>query len=85
MTEKPNSEHVFWARGLNRLAREQAQKKGVPDHVMAQAMMVQAWMLFTGQSEEDARLAVRGIYSASLQRTRLHEMGPAPEPKEPTA
>jgi hypothetical protein len=82
MTEKPNSEHVFWARELNRLAREQAQKKGVPDHVMAQAMMVQAWMLLTGQSEEDARLAVRGIYSASLQRTQLHQTSRAPEPKD---
>jgi hypothetical protein len=48
-------------------------------------MMVQAWMLFTGQSEEDARLAVRGIYSASLQRTQRQETSRAPEHKEPTA
>jgi hypothetical protein len=84
MTEKPNTEHLFWARELIRLAREQAEKKGVPDHVMAQAMMVQAWMLFTGQSEEDARKAVSGLYSATLQRQVLRGKSQTPEGEGPS-
>jgi hypothetical protein len=74
-TGKPNVEHVFWANELTRLAREQAQQKGVPDHIMAQAMMVQAWMLLTGQSQEEARRTVSGLYSASLQRQVLQGEG----------
>lgn len=59
-------EQLFWARELIKLAREQAVRKGVPNHVMAQAMMVQSWMLFTGQSEEEAAKAVSAIYSSSM-------------------
>ena len=77
MSENPSTEHLFWARELNRLAREQAQKKGVPDHVMAQAMMVQAWMLFTGQSEEEARRFVSGLYSASMAKKMAGGGGPS--------
>jgi hypothetical protein len=64
----PATQHLFWAREMLRLAREQATKKGVPDHVMAQAMMVQAWMLFTAQSEEEARKSVSRLYAASLAK-----------------
>jgi hypothetical protein len=75
----PSTQHLFWARELVKLAREQATKKGVPDHVMAQAMMVQSWMLFTGQSEEEARKSVSGLYAASLAKKV------AAKPKEPKA
>jgi hypothetical protein len=77
MSENPSTEHLFWAREFNRLAREQAQKKGVPDHVMAQAMMVQAWMLFTGQSEEEARISVGKIYAASAAKKMAESGGPS--------
>jgi hypothetical protein len=40
----------------------------VPDHVMAQAMLVQAFMLFTGQSEEDSSQAVRDLYVHSMAK-----------------
>lgn len=68
MPEAPSTEHLFWARELVQLSRQQAAKKGVPDHVMAQAMLVQAWMLFTGQSEEQARKSVSGLYATSLAK-----------------
>ena len=64
----PSTEQLFWARELIKLAREQAKKKGVPDHVMAQAMLVQAWMLFTGQTEEEARKSVSGLFAASMAK-----------------
>jgi hypothetical protein len=75
----PSTQHLFWARELVKLAREQASKKGVPDHVMAQAMMVQSWMLFTGQSEEEARKSVSGLYAASMAKKVTAK------PKEPKA
>jgi len=68
MSDKPSTEQLFWAREFVRLAREQAAKKGVPDHVVAQAMLVQAWMLFTGQSEEEARKSVSGLFAESMAR-----------------
>ena len=60
--------HLFWARELVQLARSEAAKKGVPDHVMAQAMLVNAWMLFTGQGERDARKSVAGLFTASMAK-----------------
>jgi hypothetical protein len=75
----PSTQSLFWARELIKLAREQATKKGVPDHVMAQAMMVQAWMLLTGQTEEEARKSVSGLYAASLAKKV------APKPENPKA
>jgi hypothetical protein len=68
MTNKANREHLFWARELVRLSREQAAKKGVPDHVMAQAMLVQSFMLFTGQPERDAAKAVSALYTTSMAK-----------------
>jgi hypothetical protein len=68
MSDKPSTEQLFWAREFVRLAREQAAKKGVPDHVMAQAMLVQAWMLFTGQSEEEARKSVSSLFAESMAK-----------------
>jgi hypothetical protein len=65
---KPTREQLFWARELVQLARKQAVSKGVPDHVMAQAMLVQAFMLFTGQSEEDSSQAVRDLYVHSMAK-----------------
>jgi hypothetical protein len=66
MSGNSMTEQLFWARELIKLAREQATQKGVPDHVMAQAMLVQAWMLFTGQSEEESKNSVQGLFAASL-------------------
>jgi hypothetical protein len=66
----PTTQHLFWARELIRLARQQAVKKGVPDHVMAQAMLVQAWMLFTGQNEEESRKSVSGLFASSMARKK---------------
>jgi hypothetical protein len=68
MIDKTPTQHLFWARELIKLAREQAAAKGVPDHVMAQAMLVQSWMLFTGQSEADAKKSVSKIYSESISK-----------------
>jgi hypothetical protein len=68
MSDQPSTEHLFWARELVKLSREQAAKKGVPDHVMAQAMLVQAFMMLTGQSEEDAAKSVSGLYAASVAK-----------------
>lgn len=68
MTSAPSTEHLYWARELVQLARQQAVKKGVPDQVMAQAMLVQAWMLFTGQTEEEARKSVSQLYATSLAK-----------------
>jgi hypothetical protein len=62
------TQHLFWAREFTQLARQQASKKGVPDHLMAQAMLVQAWMLFTGQDEDASRKAVSGIFSTSMAK-----------------
>ena len=64
----PSREHLFWARELVQLARQEAKRKGVPDHAMAQTMMVQSWMLFTGQNEEEARKTVSGLFAASMAR-----------------
>jgi hypothetical protein len=58
----------FWAREFVHLARKQAVSKGVPDHVMAQAMLVQAFMLFTGQSEEESKNAVRDLFANSMAK-----------------
>ena len=68
MPEKSSTNHLFWARELVQLARKQAAEKGVPDHVMAQAMLVQAWMLFTGQDEKQARKSVSSLYSNSIAK-----------------
>jgi hypothetical protein len=67
-TTKTPTEHLFWARELITLARKQAAQKGVPDHVLAQAMMVQSWMIFTGQSEMQARRAVSKLFSESMRK-----------------
>ena len=64
----PTTQHLFWARELTQLARQQAAKKGVPDHVMAQAMLVQSWMLFTGQNEEESRKSVSGLFASSMAK-----------------
>jgi TRAP-type uncharacterized transport system fused permease subunit len=68
MSEKTSTEHLFWARELVRLSREEAAKKGVPAQVMAHAMLVQAFMLFTGQPEEVSAEAVKGLYASSLAK-----------------
>lgn len=62
------TEQLFWARELVQLAKSEAKKRNVPDHAMAQAMMVNAWMLFTGQNEEEARKAVSAMFSASMAK-----------------
>lgn len=62
------TEQAFWAREFARLAIEQAMKKGVQRHTMAQAMLVQAWMLLTEQTEENAVKAVKGLYASSVAR-----------------
>ena len=64
----PTTEQLFWAREFTQLARQQAVKKGIPDHVMAQAMLVQAWMLFTGQNEENSRKSVSGLFASSMAK-----------------
>jgi hypothetical protein len=61
-----SSDHQFWAREFLRLALKQAEKKGVPSHTMAQLMLVQAWMLFTGQSEQDASKTVKTLFLKSM-------------------
>jgi hypothetical protein len=68
-----STQQLFWAREFVKLAREHASAKGVPDHAIAQAMMVQAWTLFTGQNEDDARKTVSGIYSRSIAKQQHHE------------
>ncbi len=68
MTSVSAREQLFWAREFVKLAREQAAGKGVPNHVMAQAMLVQAWMLFTGQSESEAAKSVSGLYAATMKQ-----------------
>ena len=68
MAQPATTEQLFWARELVQLARSEARKRGVPDHAMAQAMMVNAWMLFTGQNEEEARKAVSAMFSASMAK-----------------
>ena len=45
-------EHLFWAREFIQLAKTQARQKGVSDQVLAQAMLVNAWMLFTGRMKK---------------------------------
>lgn len=80
MSETPSTEHLFWAREFVRLAREQATKKRVPDHVMAQAMIVQAFMLFTGRSEEEAAKAVKELYATSIGKH--FRAGPQGHPSE---
>lgn len=59
-------EHLFWAREFIQLAKTQARKKGVSDQVLAQAMLVHAWMLFTGQNEEASRKSVSGLFASSM-------------------
>ena len=82
----PSTQHLFWARELVKLAREQAKEKLVPDHVMAQSLMVQAWMLFTGQSEDEARKSVSGLYAASLAKITVSKSKqPKPSKKKPRA
>ena len=68
MSDQPSTEQLFWARELTKLSREQATKKGVPDHVMARAMLVQAFMMLTGQSEQDAAKTVSGLYATSVAK-----------------
>ena len=81
-TQVPSTQHLFWARELVQLSRTEAMKKGVPDHVMAQAMLVQAWMLFTGQNEGEAKKAVSGLFSVSMAKVIPPKKSEAkPEPK----
>jgi hypothetical protein len=61
-----SSDQHFWARELLRLALRQAEQKGVPNHIMAQVMLVQAWMLFTGQSGQDASKTVKTLFLKSM-------------------
>jgi hypothetical protein len=68
MSNEPTTDHLFWARELVRLARVQAAKKGVPDHLIAKAMLVQSYMLFTGQSERDSSTTVKGLYANSMAK-----------------
>ena len=75
MSDRPSTEHLFWARESIKLSREQASKKGVPDHVMAQAMLVQAFMMLTGQSEEDAAKTVSGLYATSVAKHMKGQTG----------
>jgi hypothetical protein len=77
MSNAPSTEQLYWAREFVKLARHQAAKKGVPDHVMAQAMLVQAWMLFTGQSEEEARKSVSQLYTTSFAKMVPQRPSPA--------
>ena len=42
---------------------------------MAQAMLVQAFMMLTGQSEEDAAKSVSGLYAASVAKHMKGKMG----------
>jgi hypothetical protein len=58
--------------------------KGAQSQGAAGSILVQAWMLFTGQSEEDARKAVSGLYSATLQRQVLRGMSQTPEGEGPS-
>ena len=68
MVDTPTSDHQFWARELIRLAKEQAAKKGVPGDVLARAMLLEAWMLWTGQPEEDAKKSVQAIYAQTIAK-----------------
>jgi hypothetical protein len=68
MSSDPTTEQLFWARELVQLARVQGAKKGVPDHVMAKAMLVQAYMMFTGQPERAAAATVSGLYANSVAK-----------------
>ena len=62
-------EHLFWAREFIQLAKTQAQRKGVSDQVLAQAMLVHAWMLFTGQNEEASRKSVSTLFASSMAKS----------------
>jgi hypothetical protein len=66
MVKHPRSDHQFWARELIRLALKQAENTGVPRHTMAQVMLVQAWMLLTGQSEPEATKIVQELFLKSM-------------------
>jgi len=70
--EKPDGtatrQLLFWARELVLLARKEAAKRGVPNHALAQAMLVQAWMLFTGQGEREAKVAVSRMFADSIAK-----------------
>ena len=68
MVDTPTPEHHFWARELIRLAKQQAAEKGVPGDVLARAMLLEAWMLWTGQSEEDAKKSVQAIYAQTIAK-----------------
>lgn len=61
-------EHLFWAREFIQLAKTQARNKGVSDQVLAQAMLVHAWMLFTGQNEEASRRSVSALFASSMAK-----------------
>jgi hypothetical protein len=71
--EKPGApatrQHLFWARELVLLARKEAAKRGVPDYALAQAMLVQAWILFTGQGEREAKVAVSRMFTDSIAKS----------------
>jgi hypothetical protein len=62
-------EHLFWAREFIQLAKTQARQKGVSDQVLAQAMLVHAWMLFTGQDEEASRRSVSKLFASSMAKS----------------
>ncbi len=80
MTSVSAREQLFWAREFVNLARQQAAGKGAPSHVMAQAMLVQAWMLFTGQSEHEAAKSVSGLYAASMKQKSVGMAEPEAAP-----
>ncbi|AWM07547.2 hypothetical protein [Bradyrhizobium symbiodeficiens] len=62
-------EHLFWAREFIQLAKTQARNKGVSDQILAQAMLVHAWMLFTGQNEEASRRSVSTLFASSMAKS----------------
>jgi len=44
-----------------------ARQSGVEDQLLAEAMILQGWMLITGSTEAEAREAIRSILAAKLR------------------
>ena len=40
---------------------------------MAQAMLLEAWMLFTGQGEEEAKMSVQGLFLTSMAKAKADD------------
>ena len=70
MIHDPAIDELYRAREMLAVFRRHAADLGVPDQVVAEAMLVDALMLMTGGSEDVARAALASLVAKKTNRDR---------------